>query len=34
MDIVRGPPDMEEAMWYMLIAFFIIVWMWMVLVWG
>ena len=28
---IKGPPHMEEAMWYILIAFFIIVWMWMVI---
>jgi hypothetical protein len=28
-DIVSGPPHMQEAMWYMLIAFFMMIWMWM-----
>ena len=26
---VRGPPHMEEAGWYLLLAFFMMVWMWM-----
>ncbi len=26
---IRGPPHMEEAMWYILVAFFIMIWMWM-----
>ena len=27
--IISGPPHMEEAMWYMLIGFFVMIWMWM-----
>jgi len=26
---VKGPPHMGEAGWYILLAFFIMVWMWM-----
>ncbi len=26
---ITGPPHMEEAMWYILIGFFIMIWMWM-----
>ena len=26
---VRGPPDLEEAGWYLLVAFFVMIWMWM-----
>ena len=28
-EIVTGPPHMEEAWWYILIALFMILWMWM-----
>jgi len=28
-EIITGPPHMEEAMWYILIGVFVIIWMWM-----
>jgi|ETNmetMinimDraft_3_1059899.scaffolds.fasta_scaffold25536_2 hypothetical protein len=30
-DIVRGPPHMDESMWYILIGVFAVIWMWMVI---
>jgi len=26
---IKGPPHLEEAGWYILVAFFIMIWMWM-----
>ena len=30
-DIIVGPPHMEDSWWYLLIASFMVVWMWMIL---
>ena len=34
MDIMKwinGPPHMEEAMWYILLPIFMVIWMWMII---
>jgi hypothetical protein len=28
-EVIVGPPHMEEAMWYILIGIFVMIWMWM-----
>jgi len=30
-EMIIGPPHMEDAMWYLLIGFFVMIWMWMIM---
>ena len=29
--IIKGPPHMDEGMWYILVGIFAVIWMWMII---